>query len=280
MTTSRDPDRLLRAYLAEGMTVLPDRVERAVLNEVQRTRQRAVSGSWRNAFVTSMMKIAVGVVAVVAIALVGLRLGPGAGPGGPGSPSPSPSSSPTPSLSASPSSGASRMTIAGTTITFGVELPAGWQNSSYAANPGQSGQPRDVAFFAAFVDNTYLDPCAHVEREPKVERTVEAVVAALRELPGMTSTEPIATTIAGLDATYLELTAPGTLPCSPDAFYLWKDSPTAYWWLAEPAELLRIWVVERNGVPIAFTARSWPRTSEAAKAELVAILETIELDAP
>jgi hypothetical protein len=44
MTTRRDPEALLSAYLAVGMEVLPDRVVDAVLDEVHRTRQRTVFG--------------------------------------------------------------------------------------------------------------------------------------------------------------------------------------------------------------------------------------------
>ena len=55
MTTPRDPDALLVAYLADGMEVLPDRVVDAVLDEVHRTRQRAVFDPWRT---RSMFKIA------------------------------------------------------------------------------------------------------------------------------------------------------------------------------------------------------------------------------
>ena len=47
MTTPRDPDRLLAAYLADGMEILSDRVTDAVLDEVHRTRQRAVFGPRR-----------------------------------------------------------------------------------------------------------------------------------------------------------------------------------------------------------------------------------------
>jgi len=39
MTTARDPEQLLSAYLADGMEVLPDRVAESVLDEVHRTRQ-------------------------------------------------------------------------------------------------------------------------------------------------------------------------------------------------------------------------------------------------
>ena len=47
MTKPRDPEALLSAYLADGMEVLPDRVVDSVLDEVHRTRQRAVVGPWR-----------------------------------------------------------------------------------------------------------------------------------------------------------------------------------------------------------------------------------------
>ena len=44
MTTPRDPEALLAAYLVDGMEVLPDRVVDAVLDEVHRTRQRTGFG--------------------------------------------------------------------------------------------------------------------------------------------------------------------------------------------------------------------------------------------
>jgi hypothetical protein len=65
MTTHRDPDALLSAYLADGMSVLPDRVVDAVLDEVHRTRQRAVFGLWRTRPMFKIGLAAAGVVAVV-----------------------------------------------------------------------------------------------------------------------------------------------------------------------------------------------------------------------
>jgi hypothetical protein len=74
MTTPRDPDAQLVAYLAEGMKVMPDRVVDAVLDEVRRTRQRtafgrrAAFGPWRT---RSMVGTALGAAAVVALLAVG-----------------------------------------------------------------------------------------------------------------------------------------------------------------------------------------------------------------
>ena len=68
MTKPRDPDALLSAYLADGMTVLPDRVVESVLDEVHRTRQRTVFGPWRT---RSMLRAVLSAAAVVAMLVIG-----------------------------------------------------------------------------------------------------------------------------------------------------------------------------------------------------------------
>jgi outer membrane protein assembly factor BamB len=106
MTKPRDPDALVSAFLAEGMEVLPDRVVNSVLDEIHRTRQRAVIGSWRT---KSMSRLAIGVAAVVALLVLGGAFliqrgqpvvggpsptpGVSAGPNDPASPTPSQTSS-------------------------------------------------------------------------------------------------------------------------------------------------------------------------------------------
>ncbi len=71
MKTPRDPEALLTAYLAGGMEVLPDRVIDSVLDEIHRTRQRAVFGPLRN---RSMFKPSLAAAAVVAVLVSGALL--------------------------------------------------------------------------------------------------------------------------------------------------------------------------------------------------------------
>ena len=71
MTKPRDPEALLAAYLLEGMEVLPERVVDAVLDEIHRTRQRPVFGSWR---ARSMFKPSLAVAAVAAVLVAGVLL--------------------------------------------------------------------------------------------------------------------------------------------------------------------------------------------------------------
>ncbi len=88
MTKTRDPEALLAAYLADGMSVLPDRVVDAVLDEVHRTRQRAAVGPWRT---SPMLKFGLAATAVVAVVIGGgALLGAFNAPPGPGTPSPTP----------------------------------------------------------------------------------------------------------------------------------------------------------------------------------------------
>jgi len=100
MTTPRDPDELLAAYLAQGMETLPDRVVDAVLDEIHRTRQRSAVGPWRT---RSMSRTAYGAAAVVAVLVIGgtLYLTRPSQPAV-GGPNPTPGPSSTPSESASP----------------------------------------------------------------------------------------------------------------------------------------------------------------------------------
>jgi hypothetical protein len=194
------------------------------------------------------------------------------------SPSPVVSSSPEPS----PSPQADRMTIAGSSEAgslqqITVNLPKGWEKNDMAAARGSAGPPEGMGFRVTLVDNTFKDPCAHVERTPKIGSTVDALATALGEIPNATATKPVQKTIAGRAATYVELAFPASLPC--EKFYLWQDSPGGDWWLNGPNQLVQVWILEAGGQRVTLSALSYPTTPEAAKAELQGILESIMFDA-
>ena len=67
MSTTRDLDRLMEAFLEDGPAVLPDRVLEAIADDIDRTDQRAVTGPWRNPLMNRSLFAA----AVVVAALVG-----------------------------------------------------------------------------------------------------------------------------------------------------------------------------------------------------------------
>jgi uncharacterized Zn-binding protein involved in type VI secretion len=99
MTTSRDPDRLIHAFLLDGAEQLDDQVYDAVRAEIQRKRQRVVIGPWRMPTMNRFVPIALGAAALVVAVVIGIQLlGPPAsgGVGGVPSPTPTPTPSPTP----------------------------------------------------------------------------------------------------------------------------------------------------------------------------------------
>jgi hypothetical protein len=93
MSTDRETTRLVRSWLDEGVTRLPDRVLDAVLDQVPATPQRR---SWRLAWRFDQMntyaKLIATAAAVLVVAVVGYQFLPGrSGPGGQtAAPSPSP----------------------------------------------------------------------------------------------------------------------------------------------------------------------------------------------
>jgi hypothetical protein len=268
MTTPREPEGLLSAYLADGIDVLPDRVVDAVLDEAHRTRQRVVLGPRRTPVMNSTFKVFLAAAAVIAVIVAGINFLPrnDAAVGGPSSASPLPS----------PSRQLDRMGLGGTNQHFSVDLPDGWQNGEWIADNHPLGG--DTAFFVGLVDNTFDDPCAKVERTPRVGPTVQDLATALGEIPGTTATEPVQTEVAGYDATYVEVALEGPLPCA--EFYWYQESPGAQWWAIAADERLLVWIFDVDGQRIVIGARSYPGTTDDAKAELQDILDTIVFDNP
>ncbi len=159
-----------------------------------------------------------------------------------------------------------------------VTLPSGWQSFQFGADRGTSNPPSGMAFIVSTVDNTFKDPCRHVERSPKIGSTVAALAAALGEVPDTTATKPVQTTIAGRQATYIELAIPASLPCRPSDFYLWQDSPNGDWWVQGLNETARVWILEVGGQRVAFLAHSYPGSGDGAKAEFQKILDSVVFD--
>ena len=124
MTKLRDTDQLIREFLADGLTELPDRAYEAVRSHIDQTRQRVVIGPWREEQMSRFAMFAIAAAAVVLIAVVGIKFLPiGGGIGAQPTPSPSPTaaSSPTPTPSISPTPRA----FSSFDIPFSLALPSG-----------------------------------------------------------------------------------------------------------------------------------------------------------
>ena len=74
MTTSRDPERLIHAFVREGAEQLDDQVYDAVRAEIEQKRQRVVIGPWRVPTMSKLMPIGLAAAAVIAVLVIGTQL--------------------------------------------------------------------------------------------------------------------------------------------------------------------------------------------------------------
>jgi hypothetical protein len=88
MSSDREATRVVRSWLEEGVTVLPDRVLDAVLDQVPATPQRrSWWPAWRSSDMNTYVKFAIAAAAVLVVAVVGYNVLPGrGGVGGPPAP--------------------------------------------------------------------------------------------------------------------------------------------------------------------------------------------------
>ena len=203
MTASRDPDRLIRAFLHEGLDELPDPVYDAVRDRIEQTRQRAVIGPWRTSNVNRYLQIGLAAAAVVVIAVVAFNLLPGSpAPGGEPSATPEPTATPEPSpspIAAPPLTQTFTSTVHGISLSY----PEGWTvlaatepwTDCLYCSPVHSAPYVDVLLHPVHDDGLFL----RIASQPLGDSTPEDWVAAQmasEELDpplgrGCTTTEPI-----------------------------------------------------------------------------------------
>lgn len=143
-------DRIAEDFLADGPTVLADRVFAAALDEVHLTRQRRVvwRTRWRFPNMSTFSKFAVAAVVVIAVGYLGLTfLGPsGTGTGGGPSAVPSatvaPTATPTPTPTPTPSPVPTAPPLTGQFTSpshgYAISYPEGWSPRPASA-PWTSG---------------------------------------------------------------------------------------------------------------------------------------------
>jgi hypothetical protein len=276
MTAERDVNRLVKTWLEDGVTALPERVLDEVLAQVPSTRQeRRGFAPLRNESMQNAVKLALVAAAVIAVVVAGMNLIPRSN-SQVGGPTPSDSPSPLPSIETE------RITMRawGSPVTFSVDKPTAWGVFSDTADEppfstirGGTTPPTGMSVYFYAPTTTYQDPCREVPVDPPIGPTVDDLVQALREIPNITTTEPVASTLGGLPATYLEMTTDGTLPCSPSQFYIWDGNLTQ-----GAGQIVRTWVLEVNGSRIVASALRYPDATDMALAEQQIVLDSIQFE--
>ncbi len=291
MSTDRDVNRIVRSWLEEGVTALPDRVLDTVLDQLPATPQRrAWMPARRLSDMNAFTKLALAAAAVVALAVAGLYLLPRQGGVGT-SPTPSPVPSPTPTPIALPASGPLQpgtYTIDDRKFTqathFIFTVPAGWTNTDpFIVKEG--GQPGEVGLTTWVVSHVYSDSCQHTtDTLVNVGTSPDKLVSTLVALKNRVVSQPTDVTIGGFPAKRLELSLPAGLDmstCTFGAIKNWPDTgPDESGGLCcgGPGFVDVVYVININGKPLAVVARHLPGSSPQDLAELQSIVDSIQID--
>lgn len=290
MNADRDEIRIVRTWLEDGATALPDRVLDSVLAQLPATNQvRPHGGLTRYLHMTMSLpgsaRIAVITAVAASVAVLGFALFPRANIGEHPNPSPTPTAS-----VRSLTSNATDTTVPPGTYSvniypgsFELTLGPGWH--SLANGTGLAiilrteggkpfGQAPNTVLLGAYVlGDLFHDPCR--DTRPTVDRptTVEAAVDALRKQVGFTMT-PVMTTVLGQRSAVtfdMDNSLTGACPVG--------SAPHQLTYMIAPGQFSnvnnlgpggheRFWLVQEQDAVVAIVAYSGPRSDPTAADEL------------
>jgi len=301
MSTDRDTTRIVRSWLEEGVTALPDRVLDIVLDQLPTTPQRRITW-WpaRRPFdMNKALAFGLAAAAAVIVAILGFRFLVPASPsiGGPTEP-PSPTVSPTPAAT-TPQMPAAGDLDAGTYRVsrdtprpYTVTVPAGWNTEEGFINKGDSEAVVDGDVFVGswIITHVFEDACLRPESDAEglVEaRTPAAITEALAAQGGHETVGPSAQTLGGYPAQLLEFRVPADFDIATcgGIIRLWPGAgpDLSSGQLAVVGQRMDVYVVDLDGEAVVVIAAHLDDAPVADIAEMESILESIdfaELAAP
>lgn len=262
MRTDPEATRIVRSWLEEGVTALPERVLDAVLDQVPTTPQRR--SAWPPRRVTDMsnpLKIAGGLAAVLVVAFLGFNLLPRSGGSGgpPATVTPTatiaPTEAPTPTSTAvrslppgSLEPGTYRIDDPGdTAVPYTVTVPAGWSGRSdgYVFKNGDA--PGELGLSPFNVTHVYTDACDAEGTLTAIGPTVDDLLVALAEQDGSDASSPVDVVVGGYPAKQVAMSIADGLDTS---MCRYPDEGIQIW--ADPAE------TGFFAIPVEDEARAWP----------------------
>lgn len=281
MTAERDVARIVRSWLEDGVTRLPDRVLDRVLDDLPTTPQRR---AWwparRLPQMNTSIRIAMAAAAVVVLALIGVNLVPRtAGVGGPPS-TPLPTPSPTPAPTLPPSGQLAPGTYRSEFMTY--SLPAGYSSyQSWGANKND-GNPPNGMFVApwASIATVYNDPCHWQTTAVSVGPTVDALVTALVAQKRGSIVTPVDVTIDGFHGKQIDLMVPLNVTvknCDGGQYKSWTETSRGDRYNQGPGQHDLLDILDVNGRTVAIQQSFYPANTAADRAELQAIVDSIKI---
>jgi hypothetical protein len=308
---SFDPEttRIVRSWLDEGVTQLPDPVLDAVLDQVPATPQRRATW-WpvRRTEPMNMLKFGLAAAVVAVAVLIGFNFIGSSTIGGPGvdssTPTPEPTATPNPTRSPTPEGllpeGQHVLTdgeaVDGVpTLPITVTIPApDWYGdiggailtkNSTADAPAGAGM---IVFFGDLY--VYGDPCEWATTRPDTPATtVDEAVAALTAQALRDATEPVDVTVDGYAGKSITLHVPNTWPTGAEAFADCDSGRFGSWGLPgadvtpmryhqDPGQIDKLWIVDVDGELTVIDITYYEGTPQSVIDELEAIVDSITFD--
>ena len=164
-------------------------------------------------------------------------------------------------------------------------MPAGWTaegSDLIAKNYGRGSEPG--ALFAFWpIGGTFVDPCTdHTLIQPTPGPGIDALAEALANQPGTEADAPAAVTVDGYPAKLVESTVAADIaPCpggAHDGFWLWASPDGDPRFVQGTNEVNRMYIVDVDGERLTFNGRYPAATTAADRAELDAIIDSIEIE--
>jgi hypothetical protein len=306
MTARRDPDRLLRTYLDDGPTELPDRSYDAVRAQIDHTRQRVVFGPWRELNMSKFVVFATAAAAVLVVAaVVGLNLMPRSGdPGGvvatPTTTLPPTPAAPTPTPNATLSVGGSvvqgvdiepgtydaqfegyRYTLTVPDTDFGPDV-VGWEsqrNSEHLAITwyGSDEMPNFAGMVIyGDVRTLYAEPCQWASSAFTPGPTVDDLANALAALDGFESTQPTDVTVGGYHGKRLQMISPADVNVS--LCHGGEYRPFEGTLLGNQGETIDVRILDLHGNRVLLATHVQVGTPADAVADLNRMLDSLQIE--
>ena len=162
-----------------------------------------------------------------------------------------------------------------------IDLPDGFE----APNEGTAlkiGRVSQHGVSAWVIGDLYGDPCkwSSTRIDPPPVSSVDALVSALASQQGVRASTPTDVTLSGFDGTYMERTVPAGMnvdECNGAQFRLWLATDGGQRFV-EPGQHDLLWIVDVDGVPVLFDAALGEGTTAQDRAELIQIIESIQID--
>jgi hypothetical protein len=163
-------------------------------------------------------------------------------------------------------------------------VPAGWSNSGgfRVTKPGPDDSFAAVGFWpwSGDLEHVYVDPCRWQgnEVDPPGGPSVDDLANALADQAQRGDAVPVDVTIGGYSGKMIELTVPSDIDfadCNGGEFRSWAGR-----FHQGPGQVDRIYVLDVGGQRMVIDAHYVPATPDADRAEIEAIVNSIQLGGP